>query len=988
MARTIQSPGVEIREIDFSLRPASVVGTSVFVAGFSDQGPIDEVLQPGSISEFESIYGTPTNAAEQYFYHTAKAVLNSPARLITTRLPYGSERGDGFESWRYSALAYPCRPVTTFYNLSGVSRINVTGGGGGYETAPNATLSASPTDNLLTAAQLLVQLNSTGGIKRVEIPANGLGSGYLTPPSITPSNGTGVVLQAVIGDKVVDGVNIKGRVTAVNVLNSGSGVDATTTLTFTAPTSADGTPETVTTGYTVVPGYTVNTITVSVTGAGYTVPPLVQITGGNGTGATANAVLGRIPDSSQVVTNTTGFSGANVYLFGRPTHIELSSEQYQDLINGNIDWSNTPASTDKNNAFTYDKLKGAGLIIVNRAQTTVNNNFEGYYVGVLDNNNNNPATPFNGILSVEGVQTSTTSIVNYLPIPKARLNFPLSATKFGDGTSVSEVMENLSNVDLNTKSFDDSVSLGLFKLRKSIFTPDTVSLDYGLAESYVGSLDYHRTIGDQTGGPAKTFYIGELAEKSPNIRVIVNPHLSNRYKDTWVGLQGNPEKKVRFLSSQLKTKFNTPGYVDTDSTYLDRVGTTQNIVEQAFDQLGSTDSLFTLGVYSSTSAETKEIGSLVKKLERGFELVDNYDVYQINLACEAGLGTIYVNSLAQGYTGDELSDNISAQGYRDSVALNSLSSFYTTNFELNQEEATTLRGRYTSIANVFINAAERQRKDFMVILDPLRNIFVQGANAKIINTKKLYGPNAGVGGTPTDPGYSPTNFSQHIYWPLRHLFGTINSSYATTYATWAQVVDPSSNKQIWVPFSGFAAGLMANTDFNFQPWFAPAGFTRGIITGVNDIGVYPKQKQRDQLYKVSINPVAFFPAEGFAVFGQKTLLKKPSAFDRINVRRLFLNLEVAVRDTMKFFVFEPNTLFTRTQVINTLSPIFDLAKNTEGLYDYLIVCDERNNTPDVIDNNELKVDIYIKPVRTAEFILVSFYATRTNQNFQELVGGA
>jgi len=122
------------------------------------------------------------------------------------------------------------------------------------------------------------------------------------------------------------------------------------------------------------------------------------------------------------------------------------------------------------------------------------------------------------------------------------------------------------------------------------------------------------------------------------------------------------------------------------------------------------------------------------------------------------------------------------------------------------------------------------------------------------------------------------------------------------------------------------------------------------------------------------------------VFGQKTLLKKPSAFDRINVRRLFLNLETATRDTAKFFVFEPNTYFTRTQVINTLSPIFDAAKNTEGVYDYLIVCDERNNTPDIIDNNELKVDIYIKPVRTAEFILVTFYATKTSQSFEELLG--
>ena len=201
-----------------------------------------------------------------------------------------------------------------------------------------------------------------------------------------------------------------------------------------------------------------------------------------------------------------------------------------------------------------------------------------------------------------------------------------------------------------------------------------------------------------------------------------------------------------------------------------------------------------------------------------------------------------------------------------------------------------------------------------------------------------------------------------------------------------QVYDAVLDDQTWVPFSGTAAELMANTDANFQPWFAPAGFTRGRVGSVNDIALYPKQKQRDQLYKNSVNPVAFFPGDGFTVFGQKTLQAAPTAFDRINVRRLFLNLEKSTRMTMKYFVFEPNTLLTRTRVINTLTPIFENAKNTEGLYDYLIVCDERNNTPDVIDQNELIVDIYIKPVRAAEFILVNFYATRTGADFNEIVG--
>ena len=274
---------------------------------------------------------------------------------------------------------------------------------------------------------------------------------------------------------------------------------------------------------------------------------------------------------------------------------------------------------------------------------------------------------------------------------------------------------------------------------------------------------------------------------------------------------------------------------------------------------------------------------------------------------------------------------------------------------------------YLAVANEFINFAGNKRKDHIFIADAITNIFVQGQNVKTLD----------------DPTKA---FSTNLYWPLRNQFSSIDSSFVCTFANCGRTVDVVTNQQIWVPFSGFAAANFANTDSTFQPWYAPAGFTRGVVTGLNDLAFYPKQKQRDQLYKIGINPVAFFPAEGFVIFGQKTLQQKPSVFDRINVRRLFLSLENRTRDTVKFFVFEPNTLFTRTNVINTITPIFDNAKNTQGIYDYLIICDERNNTPSIIDQNELVVDIYLKPVRTAEFILVNFYATRTSANFNELVG--
>jgi len=894
MARTIQSPGVEIREVDFTIRAATVAGTSVFIPGFADQGPIDEVLQPSNISEFEQIYGAPTNAAEQYFYQTAKATFQSPARVLTTRLPYGSQKGEGFTNWRYSALVYPVKGMRS--------------------------------DNLSYFRLDTLELQDGG-------------SGYLTQPEVIVNGGDAIedIQYTMVFDPVA------GSITSLELINRGKYATYPVSLEIVGTLRTEGTP------------------------------------------ANLGSYNFDLFDEQESTDFTSDLSNSDVYLFGTPTHLELDAEQYQQLQSGDIQWLDTPEVQDKSTLFNINNIGSAGLIVLNKSQTTINNTFEGYYIGIIDNNNNNPATPFNGVNYVKSIQNTEVNNNTYINVPRGRLNFSLSAANIAGGGSVSEVLENLSQFDLGNNTFDDTVSFGLFKIRKSIYTPDTISLDYTLAESYVGSFDFHRKIADQTGGPAKTFFIGEQTDSSSNVNVVINPYVSNRFEQTWADNNGIPNKKVRFLTPQLAEFINGPGYRDDEAKYISRVGVSKKTVVQALEELGSTDALFAVGVYSNTIARDKSVGNIPKKLERAFELVENADVYQINLAVEAGLGTIFVNAIEQTA---ELGEDVGEAGdFRDSTPLKSLSAFYTTNAEGLSQEGLDLRSNYTSVANVFVNAAEKNRKDFMVILDPLRNIFVQGANSKVINTKKTFGPNAGIDPDPNEPGYVTTNFSQHIYWPLRHQFSTINSSYATTYSTCVQVIDSVSSRQIWVPFSGFAAALMANTDSNFQPWFAPAGFTRGILTSVNDLGVYPKLKQRDQLYKVSVNPVAFFPAEGFVVFGQKTLLKKPSAFDRINVRRLFLNLEVATRDTVKYFIFEPNTLFTRTQIINTLSPIFDNAKNTEGLYDYLIVCDERNNTPDVIDNNELKIDIYIKPVRTAEFILVSFYATRTGQDFNELIGG-
>ena len=388
------------------------------------------------------------------------------------------------------------------------------------------------------------------------------------------------------------------------------------------------------------------------------------------------------------------------------------------------------------------------------------------------------------------------------------------------------------------------------------------------------------------------------------------------------------------------------------------------------------NNLYPAGVFKDTSIRTLKVGAIPSKLERMFEVVDNYELYPLDLTCEAGLGTIYVGTSGGRTEGfdDEAAYPIGPEGGKDDLYQTKIVS----DFAAGDEGGTVMNYRFVNDA--FINFCQNKRKDILHIADNLRYIFVQGKNSKVLD-QTYVDPDAINPGT-----ISKKYFSKHVYWPLRHIQGNANSSYACAFGNWVKVFDGTLNRGVWVPFSGFAAALMGNTDANFQPWYAPAGFTRGNLVGVSDLALYPKLKERDQLYKINQNPIANFPNDGFVVFGQKTLQKKPSAFDRINVRRLFLYLEKAVRATVKYFVFEPNTLFTRTQVVNVLTPIFENAKNTDGMYDYLIVCDERNNTPDVIDQNEMVIDIYIKPVRAAEFILVNFYATRTGQDFNELVG--
>jgi phage tail sheath protein FI len=191
----------------------------------------------------------------------------------------------------------------------------------------------------------------------------------------------------------------------------------------------------------------------------------------------------------------------------------------------------------------------------------------------------------------------------------------------------------------------------------------------------------------------------------------------------------------------------------------------------------------------------------------------------------------------------------------------------------------------------------------------------------------------------------------------------------------------------WVPLNGDIAGLCARTDYTDDPWFSPAGLNRGQIKNVVRLAYSPRKADRDTLYKSGINPVVSFPGQGVVLFGDKTGLSKPSAFDRINVRRLFIVLEKAIATAAKYQLFEFNDAFTRATFRNMVEPYLRDVKGRRGVYDFRVVCDESNNTGEVIDTNRFVADIYIKPARSINFITLNFIATRTSASFTEIAAG-
>lgn len=859
MGITIQSPGVEIIERDLSLRAVTPAGTNVLVQGFANSGPVNELLNITTQSELDEVLfplGT-TNAAERYAYYSAKEVLNGNANLYFTRIPYGSGDGVGFQG-EFMALAYP---MTGFASAPIELGINID--------------SASATETIIFTTEDVSALSSVIKFPFAIDTTLPISTYNFTLYNDITVGGGGVSAGSVELDYA------SGYFSANNVLLTGLiGYNLVGDMYyFNAYCVFENNIPTIT--------FTAN------------VGPFVI---GRGSASMINNFYVNISSVDTPTGSAIDYLSATYFEIGEPTIIPLKDTDYYDIQAGQIDWGHSGSVTvDSSDATT---VGNCGFIVVNDSRSSINEKYEGYYIGLADNSQVK-ADGFDCIQYVKTINTSNQKT----DLPDATMGFTLT----GNG-SISESIETGYSYDFTNSTFNDSIMINLFKLRIDTSNPDSSKLYPISIEKFDGSFEANDLKPNPLNGNNDTYFLEDKINKNSKfIKMFVNPNIS---------------------------KFATVSTVRNQQNDLNPVGT--------------------YAPCKQLKTESKYIGSLPSKIEKALVAAESKESVDIDIVCEAGLGTVWA------YVQDYI-DDISVNGngiFQEEV---NISDQITSLKNTTVGDSSSMAIAYRTIFNTYRNFVENTRKDCVFIADPLRGIFVQGDDFKTMSVKTRA-------------------FTTDIYNPLKNQFASANSSYCITYGNWIKTFDSGSQRYVWMPFSGWQAAIMARLDARLQPWFAPMGLNNGRVQNVVDLAIKTNQKQNDALYRIGINPVTYFQRDGYVVWGQKTFLAAPSAFDRINVRRLFLVAERATEKVMRYFVGEQNTVFTRTRVVNVLTPIFDSFKAQDGLYDFYLVCDEKNNTPQVIDENIMKVDIYIKPTRTAERILVTFTATRTDQDFAELIG--
>ena len=1077
---SLSAPGVEVREYDESIRIQSSTGTTIFVPGFAQQGPVEEVIQISSITDFENVYGIPTNAAERYFYYTVLALLEGSGQnttILCSRLAYGSGEGDNVAT-AYTLHAYPAIPVVKdLSNKKGYTYFDFEG------ALPEATVTTRSKS----------KAEPTGIFKALGLVGYPIQTTNLDEPVVQPSETVMAYPVSVESEVILHGKHINNDV-SLNFVEVDNLISAKTT----SLVNADRPKFVFQVGNKEIECFVDICVEADAANNKVTIEMAAPIYEGNVT--YGNMLFTAVYEGEDVTalfangladkTSHTGlkFIGTNLqsikahkhnafkeitgdfapeypegnlsdklgedtrditYVIGAPATYNVSLEEYYQIITGEFfKWSkkNTTFKVgDQVNALganLKDAIGKSAFITINTSRSTINDSYEGFYLGLTDNlfNESSDDYVFNSIKHVQFTSWNRKSSENnsvcegivdrassyndeFIEISKNRLDFYLDSNTRG---SISNILQTTtSSFDTSDEEYDDTLSLGLFRLAKSTVGTESMKLNYSIVETFNAALGKSRTYSTSSSVRPQSYFIETITESSKNITIMVNPFIAERIH---IDINGKLRGKVRTYSSKIvdnykmyegkylakstaNTNYTTKGAITAAKlnianwqTLVNRIGVPLDFflnieensgVDAEYELFNKTDSLYPFATFTVIKKNNKYIGSVPAKIRRAVELISNDEEYpDIDILVEAGLSTIYAYSNAKTFVsegsssifntetngvGGNTEQNTNENVFKEDSILQGIEdmrtsrSVITEDAELVIQDWMSVQQAFMTLADSFQNGG---RGDCFYIPDILRGIAVRGKDTKV---EKLYGSRL-QNNTYAENDNINHSWSTSILSPIKHLVNGITSSYASIYAQWFKINDNFTNEKYWVPASGHMAALMAASDQLQGPWYAAAGLNRGIVQGVIDCAINPNQKQRGDLYKLCVNSVPKISGVGITCWGIRTLSKKASAFDQNTCRRTFLFIEKAVKKLLRYYLFEPNNSYTQLSIYNEIQPYMESIRNQGGIYSFTVVCDKSNNGNEIVNAGNLAVDISAAPTRTAEFIVLNMTANKYSQD--------
>ena len=962
------SPGVAVVEKDFtSIVPAVATSIGAF-AGQFDWGPVLEPITIASEDELVRRFGTPNNNNFQSFFTAANFLSYSNNLLLvrqqTTNMknavvtPTGSLQSVNVENAGYGYVSTGSEPEVFIYTNGLIKEITITNGGSGYTSAPTVVITDPDGFSFEGEANII---NGRVGSVTVITP----GANYTNPVvTFTGGGGGGAAGTAVVKSVQEAGgilptaraVMSGGGITSIGVSNGGFGYTSAPTVNIITATGDNGSGATATA---VLSGSGLTGINVTSGGTGYNAPT-VNITGGGGSGAEAHAILSGGVDSITLVSAGSGYAttpsvtltggggtGATAVATTDGNHITsisivnqgygYTSEPTVNITGGGGTGANADSVVNYNviQSFVVD-VAGSGYTSAPTVNITDSSGTGATAEATIGTSSlasitlSNPGSGYKKlpIITITGGNPTTAAVPGTVTVGPSTIS---SVIVEENGTGLSEAPAVI---------IEPAPAMGLTALTTGVITTGGVAILNG--QFYSANF----INGGGVVGEWAAKYPGKLGNTLKVSMADRDTYDSWIYKDEFDAAPGTSEGASRIGGSNDELHI----IVIDEKGYISGV---ENAVLEKY------------AFVSKASDNKKPDGT------------NNYYKDVINGRSEWLWWMDHTNEVVGGYASTNWGSVMAGTVFK------SMTSALTQSLSGGYDDASSTTGQRMTAYSLFAND---QQYDISLVMMGKANSIV--AN-HVIDNVALTRLDCVVFISPEDMETSEVvigDNSEAVTAIVDYRNALSSNSYSVLDSGYKYQYDRYNDVYRWVPLNGDIAGLCARTDYTNDPWWSPGGLNRGQIKNVVRLSCNPNQTMRDNLYRNSVNPVVTFPGQGTVLFGDKTLLSKPSAFDRINVRRLFIVLEKSIATAAKYQLFEFNDAFTRGQFKNLIEPFLRDVQGRRGITDFLVKCDESNNTGEVIDRNEFVADIFVKPTRSINFITLNFVAARSSIAFSEIGG--